>query len=126
MKPFGRDEFPSGTDGWMNRMIDRDDLDGGNLSQWEMVFDERVKFLGSLVEMGIYRVSGILINDYGRVRDVKNAVKGLVLFGKTKSRRAEDGQRRSDDRDQKSVVGSRGAEVGGQKSKDGDRMSEGK
>ena len=31
----------------------------------KLLFDERVKFLGSLVEMGIYRVSGILINDYG-------------------------------------------------------------
>ena len=56
-----------------------------------MVFDERVKFLGSLVEMGIYRVSGILINDYGWVRDVKNALKDLVLFGKTKSWRTEGG-----------------------------------
>ena len=62
---------------------------GGNLTQWEMFFDERVSFLGCLVEMGIYRVSGILINDYGWVRDAKNALKGLVLFGKTKSWRAE-------------------------------------
>ena len=37
----------------------RDGWDGGNLTQWEMFFDERVSFLGSLVEMGIYRVSGI-------------------------------------------------------------------
>ena len=47
----------------------RDGWDGGNLTQWEMVFAERVKFLGSLVEMEIYRVSGILINDYGWIRD---------------------------------------------------------
>ena len=42
----------------------REWIKGGNLTQWEMFFDERVSFLGCLVEMGIYRVSGILINDY--------------------------------------------------------------
>ena len=44
------------------------ELAGNNktqLTEWKLMFDERVKFLGSLVEMGIYRVSGILINDYG-------------------------------------------------------------
>ena len=54
--------------------------DDGRLTEWELNFDERVKFLGSLVEMGVYRVSGVLINDYGWIRDLKNAVKGVVLF----------------------------------------------
>lgn len=62
-----------------------------------MIFDERVKVLGFVVEMGIYRVSGILINDYEWVLRMKKWVKDLVLFGKTKRQRAEvRGQRTAD------------------------------
>ena len=52
------------------------------LTEWKMLFDERIKFLGSLVEMGIYRISGILINDYGWVRRMKKAMKDIILFEK--------------------------------------------
>jgi len=88
MSSFGTDEFATRMDGWMAPLA-RDGWDGGNLTQWKMIFDERVKFLGSLVEMGVYRVSGILINDYGWVRKFKKALKDLLLFGKTKSQRSE-------------------------------------
>ena len=85
MSSCGTDEFATRMDGFASRIgwLDdtlRDGWDGGNLTQWKMIFDERVKFLGSLLEMGIYRVSGILINDYGWVRSVMDAVKGVVLF----------------------------------------------
>ena len=85
----------------MATLDERDDAFGagwlgdGNLTQWEMIFDERVKFLGSLVEMGIYRVSGILINDYGWVRSLMDAVKGVVLF-QGKGLLATDGHRPRD------------------------------
>ena len=78
--------------GWKGRA---DDWDDGKLTQGKMLFDERIKFLGSFVEMGIYRATGILINDYGWVRRVKNAVKEVVLFqrsGKDRGQRTEVGE----------------------------------
>ncbi|MBR9980885.1 MAG: hypothetical protein KFF50_07650, partial [Desulfatitalea sp.] len=43
-------------------------------------FNENIKFWGSAVEMGIYRMMGVLINDYAWVRQSKDAVKKRVLF----------------------------------------------
>ena len=45
-----------------------------------MLFNERIKFLGSLIEMSVYRTTGLLINDYAGVQQVKNALKEVVLF----------------------------------------------
>lgn len=43
-------------------------------------FNENIKFWGSYMEMGIYRMVGVLINDYAWVRQSKDAVKKRVLF----------------------------------------------
>ncbi len=46
----------------------------------QVLFDERIKFLGSLLEMGIYRATGALLNDSERIRQAKTNVKRLILF----------------------------------------------
>ncbi len=53
------------------------------ITQFQLLFDERVKFLGSLMEMGIYRITGILINDYNWLQQLKTTVKNIVLFNVT-------------------------------------------
>ena len=53
------------------------------LTQLQVLFDERVKFLGSLMEMGIYRLTGILINDYAWLQQLKTTVKNIMLFNVT-------------------------------------------
>ncbi len=53
------------------------------ITQFQLLLDERVKFLGSLMEMGIYRITGILINDYDWLQQLKTHIKNLVLFNVT-------------------------------------------
>ncbi len=48
--------------------------------RYQLLFNERIKFLGSLMEMGLYRITGILINDYDGLRQLKEGAKRLVLF----------------------------------------------
>jgi len=45
----------------------------------KLLFDERVRFLGSLVEIGVYRVSGIFINEYEWVRMIRFAKDGWMI-----------------------------------------------
>jgi hypothetical protein len=57
----------------------------------KLLFDERVRFLGSLVEIGVYRVSGIFINEYEWVRMIRFAKDGwmnwMIRFGNGGNRR---------------------------------------
>jgi uncharacterized SAM-binding protein YcdF (DUF218 family) len=60
--------------------IERAKQDKRQTTQSKMLFNERIKFLGSLIEMSVYRTTGLLINDYAGVQQVKNAIKEVVLF----------------------------------------------
>ena len=60
--------------------MERAKQDKRQTTQSKMLFNERIKFLGSLIEMSVYRTTGLLINDYAGVQQVKNALKEVVLF----------------------------------------------